>query len=300
MHSPLVGPWIPLPLPFEDGGAVDLDRLARSVDAWMREPVSGFATCTSDGSPGEFADLAFDEWRVAVEQIAARTGKVGFPLVIACAHPEGEAARRLEYAAHLDVAGLLVSTPGQDDEDLAQVQDLAGCAAGTPILLVEPPGARSFRATWVRDSLQRVPGLAGLVLTGRGEDGLEELREFEEDLALWVPDTELVTGYRRGAVGSLSAHSLWDAGSCARWFDALHDDLDAALAFERRWVRFWELFVTPLRRRHALTRAGVDKLLALAGGVFRGAPTMGWPNASPDPRWAEELRAAGEHAIFPT
>ena len=88
---------------------------------------------------------------------------------------------------------------------------------------------------------------------------------------------------------------LFPAGT-AEWFAALEEDMDEALAFERRWQRFDGERLHPLRDRHGASRAALDKALAVAGGAWPGTTRMRWPGEAVPPERARELRDHADRA----
>ena len=162
-----------------------------------------------------------------------------------------------------------------------------------PLVLVEPPGSVLFDPPLVDALRSGVASLAGLALSARGEEGYEHLRRYEEELALWVPDVELATGYRRGACGSLSQHALLCPTGAVEWYEALEHDTSGALAFERTWQRFLEDRLHPLAGHHGVPAAALDKALAVAGGRWPGSTHMRWPSAAVP---AADARRLGEQA----
>ncbi len=278
----LAGIWVPLPVPIDGGGDVDLEAVATTLTLIAESDVTGVASSASGGGAGEYADLSTAEWSPLAEHIASVAADLDLPVAVGVGHADAsEMLARAEHAARLDPAAVLMPA----GEDLAPlVGELAARAPDTPLLLVEPPHDDLFTPRVIEAMGQAAPNLAGLVLSERGEAGYEDLRRFEEELALWAPDTELATGYRHGATGSVSALSCWDPARAERWFEALESDMPAALAFELTWQRFVEDRLNPLRLRYRASRAALDKALAVAGDHWPLTTRMRWPNeAIPEP-----------------
>jgi len=284
----LAGVWLPLPLPIAEDGEVDLDAWGTALEAYGEADLAGWCAGASTGEVGELADLEHAEWTGLVATL-------GPGAALHVGHPEpGEVLARAHTAASLDPAALLVPGAAVEPDELpAFAAALGREARGAPLVLVEPPGATLFTPALVEGLRDVVPALAGLALSARGEEGYEPLRRYEEELALWVPDAELATGYRRGACGSVSLHALLCPTGTAEWFDALEHDTAGAVAFERTWQRFLEDRLHPLAGQHGASAAALDKVLAVAGGRWPGSTSMRWPNAAvPD----DAARDLGEHA----
>lgn len=262
-----VGVLAPVPLPLDDAGAVAREPL----EAWLEElhPVDGVAACASDGDPGEYADLDTADWRATVEHLVRLSPR---PAWIGVGHPDPEEVlTRAAFADSLAPAGIVA--PLEREDPVTAALPLTRSAPKSPLFLAEvsgPPLAADELAR-LREAL---PELAGLVLVGRDEDGYDELRPFAEELDLLCPDTELTTGGRRSASGTLSAAACLSPQVVSLWFEELERDPVAAQERERRWQRFVEDRLHHLRERYRLDRAGLDKALAVAGGLFPGTTRM--------------------------
>lgn len=287
----LGGAWLPLPLPIGPDDGVDLDLWGEALASLADAPLAGWCASASGGEAGEYAQLSAQEWQEVV-------GTLGAPAVLHAGHPEpAQVLARAQHGARLGPAALLVPAGVVEQESLPVfLSELQAGTGDVPLLLVESPTSPLLEPGLV-DALRRaVPTLAGLCLSARGEGGYEPLRPFEEELALWVPDIELATGYRSGACGTISAHACLFPAGTAEWFAALEEDMDEALAFERRWQRFDGERLHPLRDRCGASRAALDKALAVAGGAWPGTTRMRWPGEAVPPERALELRDHADRA----
>lgn len=288
---PAEGPWLPLPLPILAEGGLDFERLESDAQAALDHGMAGVVACTSRADAGEYAGLETDAWLEGLAEIEA-------PFAAHVGHPDaGEVVARAALAAPLEPEFLLVPAGIVEPSLLPGFcGDLAASTGEVPILLVEPEGSLLFEPPLIDRLLHATENLAGLVLGRRGEN-FDALRPYEDELIFWGDERETATAFRHGARGGLCAHALLCPAGGADWFEALEEDLDGALAFERRWQRFLEDHVHPLSERRGLARAAVDKVLATAGGVFTGSTRLLWPHEAADPSLAHTLgeaaRAAG-------
>jgi 4-hydroxy-tetrahydrodipicolinate synthase len=271
----LAGTWIPMPVG-------DAPTVAAAVDVLASCGVRGVAACASGGTPGDYAKLSEGDWQSAVACLAEAAGQ---ELLIGVGHPSSEVGlERARRAAEFEPQALIAPLP--DDLPPAQfeawVVELAARAPECPLILAEgkdpaPWDLRPWNLGLLRSLTQMVPTLAGLALGRHGEDGPEALRGIEEQLALFVPGAEFATGYRHGAVASICEYGCLCPTGAARWFEQMEQDMPAALAFERRWQRFAEDRLRPLRARYRLDQAAVDEALAWAGTWWAGPPPATLP-----------------------
>jgi dihydrodipicolinate synthase/N-acetylneuraminate lyase len=298
--SDLRGVWATVLLPVRDDESIDFDRLAVALDHVLTSGMHGVYT---NGTAGEFHTLTDIEYDRLHTLVAQRCAVAGVPFQLGASHPSGQLSLdRIARAAALRPGAIQVVLPDWlplgPDEVLAAVARMANVADGVPLVLYNPPYAK----TQVRPELfgklaDEVPALVGVKVPGGDDTWFARMADAVGGrLAVFVAGHTLASGYARGAAGAYSNMACLSPGGAARWYAQITTDLPTALAFEQRLRGFLDAHIGPLARAGYCDPA-LDKTLAAIGGWAPIGTRVRWPH-----RWVPEeaipaLRAAAEAAV---
>jgi 4-hydroxy-2-oxoglutarate aldolase len=165
----LEGVFAPIPTPFDDSGAIQVDRLAENLDRWNRDPLAGIVV---GGSNGEFPLLSVEERVSVVSQVRRRVP--GDRLVFAGSGMESTAAT-IDLTRRMADAGAdaaLVVTPSyyrgrMDGPTLVRHFLSVAESSSLPIILYNVPAntAVDLSADAVIE-LSRHPNIVGIKDSG--------------------------------------------------------------------------------------------------------------------------------------
>ena len=296
----LRGVWATVLLPVRPDESIDEDRLAAALDHVLGAGVHGIYT---NGTAGEFHTLTKAEYDRLHALVAGRCSAAGVPFQLGASHPSGQLSLdRIARAATLAPSAIQVVLPDWlplgPDEVLSAVERMAAAAAGVPLVLYNPPYAKTQVPPELFGKLaDEIPALVGVKVPGGDDAWYARMADAVGGrLAVFVAGHTLASGYARGAVGSCSNVACLSPGGAARWFAQITSDLPAALAFEERLRGFLDAHIGPLARAGYCDPA-LDKTLAAIGGWAPIGTRVRWPH-----RWVPEeaippLRTAAEAAV---
>jgi dihydrodipicolinate synthase/N-acetylneuraminate lyase len=298
--SDLRGVWATVLLPVRDDESIDFDRLAVALDHVLASGVHGVYT---NGTAGEFHTLTEVEYDRLHALVAQRCAAVGVPFQLGASHPSGQLSLdRIARAAALRPGAIQVVLPDWlplgPDEVRAAVERMAAVAGGVPLVLYNPPYAKTQVPPELFGKLaDDVPALVGVKVPGGDDTWFARMADAVGDrLAVFVAGHTLASGHARGAAGAYSNVACLSPTGAARWYAQITTDLPAALAFEQRLRGFLDTHIGPLARAGYCDPA-LDKTLAAIGGWAPVGTRVRWPH-----RWVPEeaipaLRAAAEAAV---
>jgi dihydrodipicolinate synthase/N-acetylneuraminate lyase len=225
------------------------------------------------------------------------------PFQLGASHPSGQMSLdRIARAAALTPGAIQVVLPDWlplgPDEVLAAVGRMATVAGGVPLVLYNPPYAK----TQVQPELfaklaEEVPALIGVKVPG-GDDAwyVRMADAVGGRLAVFVAGHTLASGYACGAAGAYSNVACLSPAGAARWYAQITTDLPAALAFEQRLRGFLDAHIGPLARAGYCDPA-LDKTLAAIGGWAPTGTRVRWPHRSVPEESIPAMRLAAEAAV---
>ncbi|MFC5234444.1 dihydrodipicolinate synthase family protein [Pseudonocardia zijingensis] len=296
----LRGVWATVLLPIRPDESLDEDRLAAALDHVLGSGVHGVYT---GGTAGEFHTLCEEEYERLNALVARRCTAAGVPFQIGASHPSGQLSlERIARAAALRPGAIQVVLPDwlplQPDEVLAAVARMAAVAGGVPLVLYNPPYAKTQVTPELFGRLaDAVPALVGVKVPGGDDDWYARMTDAVGGrLAVFVAGHTLASGYARGAAGAYSNVACLDPAGAARWYAQITSDLPAALAFEERLRGFLDAHIAPLARAGHCDPA-LDKTLAAIGAWAEIGTRVRWPHRSVPEEAIPPLRAAVEAAI---
>ncbi|HZE38780.1 MAG TPA: dihydrodipicolinate synthase family protein [Stackebrandtia sp.] len=296
----LKGVWASTLLPVTDSDDIDFARLETALDVLVGSGVTGVYT---NGSAGEFHTLTEDEYDRLHELVAARCGAAGVPFQLGASHPSGQICLgRIRRAAALRPAAIQVILPDwlplSRHEAVAAAERMARAADGVPLVLYNPPAAKTQLDT---DDLARlaeaVPALIGIKVPGGDAAWFERMRGGAAGrLAIFVAGHTLASGLMLGASGSYSNVACLNPAGAARWYAQMFDDPEAAIDVQRRLQGFFDAHIAPLARRGYCDPA-LDKTLAAIGDWAPTGTRVRWPYRSVPEAAVPALRRAAEAAV---
>lgn len=293
----LTGIWSTVLLPIEPGGTgeeIDFDRVAATLDAVLRSGVHGVYT---NGTAGEFHTLSEAEYDRLHELVARRCAAAGVPYQLGASHPSGQLSLdRVRRAAALRPGAIQVVLPDWlplgPDEVLAALTRMAEAADGVPLVLYNPPYAKTQVGPELLARLAaELPQLIGVKVPG-----VAVARGLTDRLAVFVAGHTLATAHAEGAAGSYSNVACMSPAGAVRWYALMRADPPAAVELERRLRGFLDRHIAPLGAQ-GYSDPALDKTLCAIGDWAPVGTRVRWPH-----RWVPEeavpaLRAAAWEAV---
>jgi dihydrodipicolinate synthase/N-acetylneuraminate lyase len=296
----LRGVWATVLLPVRPDETIDEDGLATALDHLLGAGVHGVYT---NGTAGEFHTLTEAEYDRLHELVARRCSAAGVPFQLGAGHPSGQLSLdRIARAAALHPGAIQVVLPDWlplgPDEVLAAVARMAAVACGVPLVLYNPPYAKTQVPPELLGKLaDEIPALVGVKVPG-GDDGwyARMADAVGGRLAVFVAGHTLASGHARGAAGAYSNVACLSPAGAARWYAQIASDPPGALAFEERLRDFLDAHIGPLARAGYCDPA-LDKTLAAIGGWAPIGTRVRWPHRSVPESAVPALRAAAAAAV---
>ncbi|MFI7129431.1 dihydrodipicolinate synthase family protein [Nonomuraea sp. NPDC050153] len=289
-RSTLRGTWGTVLLPLRDDDSIDFARLADEMDVLAGAGLDGLY---AHGTAGEFHELTDEEYVRVNEVLAGRSG--GLPYQIGASHMSAATTlRRVGLARGLEPAAIQVTLPDwvpmSRDEVLGFVERVAEVAAPVPLVLYNPPHAKTRLGPGDFAALAAgVPALIGVKVASWEAVG-------ESELAVFVAGHQYAGGARQGAKGSYSNIAAFSPRGAMAWQRLMGADPDAALDVERRIAAFFAAHVEPLVRQ-GYANPALDKFLAHVGGWADIGTRVRWPYRSVDAAHAAALRPAARRDL---
>ncbi|MDT0444611.1 dihydrodipicolinate synthase family protein [Streptomyces johnsoniae] len=290
----LAGVWSTVLLPVAPDETIDFRRLEAALEAVLGAGVHGVYT---NGTAGEFHTLEESECDRLHEMVAARCTSAGLPFQLGAGHPSGQVSLgRIRRAAALGPGAVQVVLPDwlplSPDEVLDALRRMAGAAGGVPLVLYNPPYAKTqvSRALLARIG-DELPEVIGLKVPGAAvASGLTER------FAVFVAGHTLASARREGAAGSYSNVACLSPAGAVRWYDLMTADPAAALDVEKRLRAFLDRHVAPLARA-GFSDPALDKALCAVGGWAEVGTRVRWPHRSVPETAVPALREAAVRAV---
>ncbi|TWF81693.1 dihydrodipicolinate synthase/N-acetylneuraminate lyase [Pseudonocardia hierapolitana] len=298
--SALRGVWATVLLPLRDDESIDLDVIASALDHVLASGVQGVYT---NGTAGEFHTLTEAEYDRLHALVADRCAAAGVPFQLGASHPSGQLSLdRIARAAALRPGAIQVVLPDwlplSEEEVLAAVDRMAAVADGVPLVLYNPPYAKTQVPPELFGKLaDEIPALVGAKVPGGDDAWYARMADAVGGrLAIFVAGHTLASGYARGAAGAYSNVACLSPGGAARWYAQITTDLPAALALEERLRGFLDAHIAPLGRA-GYSDPALDKTLAAIGGWAPIGTRVRWPHRWVPPEVIPALRAVAEAAV---
>ena len=275
----LRGTWAPVLLPLTPDEAIDFGLLREELAVLTGAGLDGIYT---NGTASEFHCLEEDEYDRITEVVAQACRQAGVPCQLGASQMSGQASlRRIRVAAACDPAAIQVILPDwcplSADEVLATIDRMAREAGGVPLVLYNPPHAKTRLTPAMFGCLAaEFPPLIGVKVAGGDAAWYGQMRDLAGDLAIFVAGHHLASGLRQGASGSYSNVACMTPRGAVSWYQAMRTDPVAAQESETRLNTFLAAHVFPLQAA-GYGNAALDKALAATGGWAPIGTRLRWP-----------------------
>jgi dihydrodipicolinate synthase/N-acetylneuraminate lyase len=295
----LRGTWGTVLLPLDPDGHIDVRRLRAELDVLTAAGLDGIY---AHGTAGEFHELAEDEYDLVSTVVAEHAAAAGVPFQLGAGHMSARLSLdRIRRAAQFAPDAIQVILPDwvptQPDEAIAALAGLAAVAGGIPLVLYNPPHAKTQLdpATLLRAAAE-VPQLIGIKVAGGDATWYRAMRPVTSRLAVFVAGHTLASGLAQGAAGSYSNVACLSPAGAVAWQAMMRSDPARAAAVEGRLQDFLAEYITPLQQR-GYNNAALDKTLAHIGGWARVGTRVRWPYRSVPEAEATALRPVARAAV---
>jgi dihydrodipicolinate synthase/N-acetylneuraminate lyase len=293
----LRGVWASVLLPLGTDDSIDFDRLKQQLDTLLTAGLDGVY---AHGTAGEFQTLTEREFDRINELLTAASETASLPFQLGASHPSAQVSLdRVRRAAALSPSAIQVILPDwlplNDSEATAFLTGVADAADGVPLVLYNPPHAKTrVGPELLADLAHAVPTLVGLKSAGGDKEWFD--RALESGLSLFVPGHFLASMTRLGAHGSYSNVAALSPAGAVRWYQQIRADPEAALDLERRIGEFFGEHIAPLQSA-GLSNPALDKFLAAVGGWADVGTRVRWPMTFATEGQAEAARPAARRLL---
>jgi dihydrodipicolinate synthase/N-acetylneuraminate lyase len=278
-RTSLRGVWGTVLLPLDAAGRIDVGRLRRELDVLTAAGLDGIY---AHGTAGEFHELGEDEWDLVSELVAEHALAAGLPFQLGAGHMSAHLSRdRVRRAARLGPGAIQVILPDWVPTPpagaVAAVAGLADAAGGIPLVLYNPPHAKTRLGpgTLIRLA-DEVPQLIGIKVAGGDAGWYQAMRPVTARLAVFVAGHTLASGLAQGAAGSYSNVACLSPAGAVAWYQLMTADPDRAADVEVRLRSFLDRHIMPFQQR-GLANPALDKALAHIGGWADIGTRVRWP-----------------------
>ncbi|GAA1612143.1 dihydrodipicolinate synthase family protein [Kribbella sancticallisti] len=293
----LRGVWASLLLPLGSDDAIDFGRLSSQLDTLVAAGLDGLY---AHGTAGEFQTLTEPEFDRINELLTAACETASLPFQLGASHPSAQLSlSRVRRAAALSPSAIQVVLPDwlplNDQEAVAFLTRVAAAADGVPLVLYNPPHAKTRVEPALLVELARaVPTLVGLKSAGGDEEWFDQA--LDSGLSLFVPGHFLASMTQLGAHGSYSNVAALSPAGAVRWSELIRTDPEAALDVERRIGEFFAEHIAPLQSA-GLSNPALDKFLAAVGGWADVGTRVRWPMTFATQRQVDAAQPAARRLL---
>jgi dihydrodipicolinate synthase/N-acetylneuraminate lyase len=276
------GTWGTVLVPWDDDDRIDERRLHAQLDVLT---TAGLAGIYAHGTAGEFHELDEDEWELVTEILVGRCRDAGVGVQIGAGHMSARlSARRVARTVRYRPDAIQVILPDwlplTTRDAVTAVDRLANAAGGIPIVLYNPPHAKTVLGPEALDELSSaVPSLVAVKVGGGNAEWYAAMRPAMRRLAVFVPGHTLATGHRLGAAGSFSNVACLSPVGSVAWQSMMDTDPPGAADLERRIQTAYPELPGDVRdavRRRRASESGAGQDVGVHRGLVRGG--------HPDPR----------------
>ena len=295
----LRGVWGTVLLPLDSADRIDAGRLRHQLDVLTAAGLDGLY---AHGTAGEFHELDEDEYDLVSGLLAEHANAAGVPFQLGAGHMSTRLSLdRVRRAARLGPDAIQVILPDwvpvQPAEAVAAVTGMAAAAGDVPLVLYNPPHAKTQLdpAALVRLADQ-VPQLIGIKVAGGDPGWYRGMRPVLDRLAVFVAGHTLASGLAQGAAGAYSNVACLSPAGAVAWSAMMVTDPDRAADLEGRLQGFLDRHIIPFQRR-GLANPALDKTLAHIGGWADIGTRVRWPYQSVPEDEATALRPLARAAL---
>jgi dihydrodipicolinate synthase/N-acetylneuraminate lyase len=275
----LRGTWGTILLPLNRDDSVDFELLGEELAVLAEAGLDGVYT---NGTAGEFHTLDEAEYDRVTAFVAERCARDGVALQLGASHMSGQISlgrilRSVGYAPGAIQIILPDWLPLATDEILAAVERMAQAAEPVPIVLYNPPHAKTKLTPEQFGRLaDAVPQLIGIKVAGGDATWFAAMRAHAPRLSVFVAGHTLASGMRQGASGAYSNVACLSPRGAAAWHRMACATPSDGEALEARIRAFLDRHIMPWARQgHSNT--ALDKALARIGGWAPMSTRTRWP-----------------------
>jgi dihydrodipicolinate synthase/N-acetylneuraminate lyase len=298
-RTSLRGVWGTVLLPLDHTGSIDVGRLRHELDVLTAADLDGIY---AHGTAGEFHELDEDEYDLVSGLLAEHANAAGMPFQLGAGHMSTRISLdRIRRAARLRPDALQVILPDwvpiPPAEAVAVVTGLAAAAGGIPLVLYNPPHAKTqLDPAALLRLADEVPQLIGIKVAGGDAAWYRAMRPVTARLAVFVAGHTLASGLTQGAAGSYSNVACLSPAGAVAWYAMMHSDPVRAADVEGRLQGFLDRHITPLQQR-GFANPALDKTMAHIGGWADIGTRVRWPYQGVPEDEATALRPLARAAV---
>lgn len=291
----LRGNWGTLLLPIDADDRINYDRLGEELDQLIAAGLDGIY---SNGTAGEFHNQTEEEFLRVQELMAEKCHRCGMPFQIGASHPSPVISlERVRRVVALRPSAFQVILPdwvtADMDEQVSFLRRISEAAEGIPLVLYNPPHAKSvLRPEELAALSAAVPSVIGVKTGGGDSRWYAEMRPYVKHLSVFVPGHLLATGVEQGvAAGAYSNVACLSPAGAQIWWRLMETDLPEALRIQRMIGEFFDRCVVPYKQA-GYSNPALDKFLAAVGNRGSAGTRLRWPY-----KWIDAAAAASARVV---
>ncbi len=286
----LRGNWGTLLLPINADDSIDYMRLAEEIDYLAAAQLDGLY---SNGTAGEFHNQTEEEFDKIQELMAEKCHKAGMRFQVGASHPSPVISlERIKRTVSLRPDAFQIILPdwvmAAEEEHIYFLKKIAGAANGIPLVLYNPPHAKTVLKPVDFSRLKNeVPQLIGIKVASGDAQWFADMRLYASGLSVFVPGHFLATGVGEGvASGAYSNVACLSPKGAQQWWQQIQTDINKALDLQKRILQFFDECIVPFRQA-GYSNPALDKFLAAIGGWSTIGTRLRWPY-----KWIAESEVA--------
>jgi 4-hydroxy-tetrahydrodipicolinate synthase len=276
----LKGNWETLLLPINEDESIDFGRLGIELDKMIEANIDGIY---SNGTAGEFYNQTENEYDKIQELLAHKCKEATMPFQIGASHPSPIfSLERIKRTLHLKPNGYQIILPDwlitSTEEQIDYLEKLADVASGIPLILYNPPHAKSClspkQLKYISDT---IPSIIGIKVAGGDDEWFEEMAWSIDTFSVFVPGHLLASGFQsQVADGAYSNVACIHPKGAQIWWEMIQNDILEALKVQQKILNFFDEVITPLKNK-GYSNPALDKILATIGDWAPIGTKLRWP-----------------------
>jgi len=276
----LKGNWGTLLLPINTNDSIDYIRLSNEIDYLVAAKLDGIY---SNGTAGEFHNQTEEEFTKIQILLAQKCHATKMKFQIGASHPSPLISlERINRTVDLKPDAFQVIFPdwvvATKDEQIYFLQKVAEAARETPIVLYNPPHAKTVLSPVDFCRLAKeIPQLIGIKVAGGDAQWYKDMQECSSRLSVFVPGHFLATGFmHKVASGAYSNIACLSPKGSQWWWKLMQTNIDEALLIQKRILAFFDKYIDPYKNA-GYSNPALDKFLAAVGGWADVGTRLRWP-----------------------
>ena len=276
----LKGNWGTLLLPVNVNESIDFKRLADEINYLIDAKLDGIY---SNGTAGEFHNQTEGEFDRIQTLLSEKCHEANMNFQIGASHPSPIISLdRIKRTVVLKPDAFQVTFPDWvapgEEEQIYFLQKVAEAANGVPIVLYNPPHAKTVLAPKDLCALgNKIPQLIGVKVAGGDAQWYKEMRTCNSGISVFVPGHLLASGIQaKVALGAYSNVACLSPKGSQWWWQIIQTDIDKAISVEQRILQFFRKCIHPFKDA-GYSNPALDKFLAAVGGWSNIGTRLRWP-----------------------